>query len=143
MVLISHPVAHNEGKLPVSPQNRLDINLVKLIEKNKLEASRPEVRKDEPTNYHYCRLFYLHISSFHPLRILANRCSCTNQEHSHIGFEHDMKMNQSYTRQRLFNKRFEFHVMTLRAAYLQYKQNIWFNSKIKRKKIWPNVSLQT
>ena len=127
MVLISHPVAHNEGKLPVSPQNRLDINLVKLIEKNKLEASRPEVRKDEPTNYHYCRLFYLHISSFHPLRILANRCSCTNQEHSHIGFEHDMKMNQSYTRQRLFNKRFEFHVMTLRAAYLQYKQNIWLN----------------
>ena len=46
-----------------------------------------------------------------------------------------MKMNQSYTRQRLLNKRFEFHVMTLRAAYLQYKQDIWFNSKIKRKKI--------
>ena len=46
-----------------------------------------------------------------------------------------MNMNQSYTRQRLFNKRFEFDVITLRAAYLQYKQNIWFNSKIKRKNI--------
>ena len=38
MVLISHPVAHNGRKLPVGPQNRLDVNLVKLIEKNKLEA---------------------------------------------------------------------------------------------------------